>query len=112
MDATHDLIKQLREQAECLKFDGSDQYTHGLLNQAADTIEELSANLAAVNSGWWIPCSERLPEECTDVLVCDSLFRMNVGHLIYKTFFDFDSGEISAIAWMPLPEPFKPNETD
>ena len=60
-------IKMLRDTAQAYKHNGIGI----ILEDAANTIEELSAKLAAANmerstayyNDGWIPCSERLPEE-------------------------------------------------
>lgn len=102
-----------------------------LINDAADTIEELSAKLHASNmerssqyyNNGWIPCSERLPEkpfrclltihtDCGDYVegdwVCPVAHVWNGktwnngnGHPIELECFE------EIIAWMPLPEPYK-----
>ena len=89
---------------------------------AADTIEELSAKLATANmerstayhNGGWIPCSERLPKEETDVLVqwgehADmSTARIRKGEWHVHGIFLTKVGNPEVItAWMPLPEPYK-----
>lgn len=57
----------------------------------------------------WIPCNERLPEEGENVLCTD-------GKYIYLIEYDADIdagfGDIDEIiAWQPLPEPYKGEET-
>lgn len=59
--------------------------------------------------GEWIPCSERLPEENQNVIVCfahgivtEMCFYDKKFHGIY----DYDEKVI--VAWQPLPEPYKP----
>ncbi len=108
-----------------------------LINDAADTIEELSAKLHASNmerssqyyNDGWIPCSERLPEKYGQYLVT---FIPSAGTLwtrvliarysdlmgIAKPNFhignvgknDFANITEQVTAWMPLPEPYKPKE--
>ena len=53
----------------------------------------------------WIPCSERLPEYGIQVLTTDKDGDFELNHII-----DEDDGEWfwnGAIAWMPLPEPYR-----
>jgi hypothetical protein len=63
----------------------------------------------------WIPCSERLPEEYTEVLGCDyegnitivELYKDNIFGEIWK---QWNGGSLRLnviIAWMPLPEPYQ-----
>lgn len=85
-----------------------------LINDAADTIEILSAKLHASQMerssqyyhGGWIPVSERLPEKPNMYTVTDS--KGDVARFV------FNNTESSreywlrcAKAWMPLPEPYR-----
>ena len=100
-----------------------------LINDAADTIELLSAKLHASQMerssqyyhGGWIPCSERLPEKPVQVLV----YAMNTHFSIAKykeirkcvneyvytwvtdNAFDVPHEVKNVLAWMPLPEPYR-----
>ena len=72
----------------------------------------------------WIPCNERLPEEDTNVLCWYEYFRYGNYNKMYQTYgvgTYFDrfgwAGDITGekarvIAWMPLPEPYEPQESE
>ena len=63
----------------------------------------------------WIPVTERLPKKSVEVLTCDSVGTIEVRSLesSYDGIFYWESNEgececlSDAIAWMPLPDPFK-----
>ena len=82
--------------------------------QLADWLEELKA---LREKSRWIPCSERLPVERTDVLVTvkySGFMGMHgtwikTGHLEHYGW-DGDCCGGTVIAWMPLPEPYKEDE--
>lgn len=79
------------------------------------TINELNKALSE-NKGEWIPISERLPEDDTEVIYCDKNGVRGNCHY-WKGFnrYPRDKGEYQfpndIVAWMPLPEPYKENET-
>lgn len=77
-----------------------------LLSQAADTIEALSAKLAA-NGGGWIACEDRLPEEKGWYLVYAKNQRPFVAYFKGKTF-PLNNHYHEIVAWMHLPEPYHP----
>lgn len=62
--------------------------------------------------GQWIPCSERLPENNTDVIVCfysGTVTEMRYwGNGIFQGIYEHTTKVI--VAWMPLPEPYREEE--
>lgn len=115
-------VKELREHGQIHKHNS--RYTVDLLNKAADTIESLSAKLQAAdmersadNCGGWIPCSERLPGNKDDVLVCWGGNNISVGYYVsggaggwfFNYGFDYKGDRkipCEPFAWQSLPEPY------
>ena len=71
----------------------------------------------------WIPCSERLPEEGDKVIITTRSGNVTAGIYTknYEQRFGFGKKEgftcdicfiylESVVAWLPLPEPYKPKE--
>ena len=93
-----------------------------LINDAADTIEELSDKLHAANmerssqyyNDGWIPCSERLPEEYGNYLITTYDEDVDIGTIDPKKKNVWSACDADGfywlkevIAWMSLPEPYK-----
>ena len=93
-----------------------------LINDAADTIEVLSAKLHASNmdrssqyyNDGWIPCSERLPEEYGNYLITTYDEDVDIGTIDPKKKNVWSACDADGfywlkevIAWMSLPEPYK-----
>ena len=83
-----------------------------LEKQIADNKEATQMAIEALERQRWIPCSERMPEDDTEVLVY--LFENNKSPYIawlsdgrwYTEYFEVEQ-EDEPVAWMPLPEPYK-----
>ena len=78
----------------------------------ADAMEKLARYEDAEEKdrlGQWIPCSERLPEDNTDVIICfynGTVTEMRyLGNGIFQGIYEHTTKAI--VAWMPLPEPYK-----
>lgn len=60
----------------------------------------------------WIPCSEKMPEDNTDVIVCfysGTVTEMRyLGNGIFQGIYEHTAKVI--VAWMPLPEPCRQND--
>lgn len=74
---------------------------------------EFGKDINVLGNGW-IPCSERLPEKSGRVLV--SYESINDEIAVSETNYDYRRKTFwispSVIAWMPLPEPYKPEKGD
>jgi len=127
------LVKRLRNRRICIQQSGSLE-DFPLLREAADAIEQLSADLER-SKEWevfweeeanealkkfqtivarmpcWIPVTERCPEDRHDVLVYAGVLfpYIAVGYYDGLWKFSFNDEEIAGSAdyWMPLPEPPK-----
>lgn len=109
-------VKELRNVSSWYKDRNS--YLLGILSQAADTIEALSAKLAAANmersdryyGGGWIACEDRLPENFEVVLAFTgerqivTVARDGEDWVLYNQKIIKEN----IIAWQPLPEPYRP----
>lgn len=103
-------IRELREIAEMYEgMDGGE-----LLKECADTIESLYKKLNEKSNGGWISCSERLPKNKDNVLVCWGGKNVSVGYFVSGGlggwFFEQLAGgykiPYEPYAWKPLPEAY------
>ena len=75
--------------------------------------KEFIDNAPTADVPQWILCCERLPKYDEEVLCFTTSEEMVVGHLEDEwgqnvwTTGEFASGTFDALAWMPLPEPWK-----
>lgn len=125
MSMISEQVKELREYSElCLQY-CNEKRAKELLKEAADTIEALSAKLAAANmersdryyGGGWIACEDRMPEEHK---LYDITFENSVGihsdSAIYNPYlkrwlWDADKTELvenKVLAWAEKREPYHP----
>lgn len=93
--------------------------TFANFDDAIDIVNQVEADY---NNGW-IPCSERLPEDCSSVICSLKLKNKamySINALWYnrelKKWCDIETDEpfveklFEVTAWQPLPEPYKPRE--
>lgn len=108
-------VKKLREYSNISLY-ARESRARELLKEAADTIEALSAKLAAnmersdrYYGGGWIACEDRLPEEGKEVLVYLKQGRMTVAARIGKEWVRPDETRTAiVVAWRELPKPYRP----
>lgn len=61
----------------------------------------------------WIPVEQRLPEHGINVIVCRKNGKVEQGHLTVNGYWHVYGTRIkSVIAWMPLPDPYQPEEDE
>ena len=117
-------MSMISEQIQALRNVSMAYRSNGLgliLNDAANTIEKLSAKLASANmerseqhyNDGWILCSERLPSEKGDYLVTCNDGKVRVWWFVVEK--DFKCwlrgvNQLKPIAWQPLPQPYVKGE--
>jgi hypothetical protein len=84
-------------------------------NKLAEAMEKLARMEDAEEKDrldQWIPCSEKMPEDNTDVIVCfysGTVTEMRYwGNGIFQGIYEHTAKTI--VAWMPLPKPDKEEE--
>ncbi len=120
MSMISEQVKRLRKLANQWKH--NDVAGCNLIFEAADTIEALSAkvreqNFSAEPKTGWIPVSERLPEDngCMLVTIDDAIEfgKYEDGEWSIWVCEHWDKwGAKGVTAWMPLPEPYREDESD
>ena len=77
-----------------------------------ETVDAIGMGIHALKETQWIPCSERLPEDNTDVIVCfysGTVTEMRYwGNGIFQGIYEHTTKVI--VAWMPLPKPYEKGE--
>ena len=105
--------KQIEEMALVMCTDCA-TYTKGCKHHPCDAVLDNAATL--YNAGYrkqsvgeWISVEERLPQECTQVIVCDEDWTVGEAFYYKEDRFEWiDSEKLAFVThWMPLPEPPK-----
>lgn len=81
------------------------------LSEAFDTLKKA---IESQQEPKWIPVKDRLPTLGEDVLICDcdGDVYVNFLHIDDKWGHDYSGNKLkNIIAWMPLPEPYEPQES-
>lgn len=77
-----------------------------------ETVEAIKMGIHALEETKWIPCSEKMPEDNTDVIVCfysGTVTEMRYwGNGIFQEIYEHTAKTI--VAWMPLPKPYEKGE--
>jgi len=87
-----------------LKVEG---YSEGERNMIKDVLYELTVMPSAQSEQRWIPCSERLPEEGQNCLVCDKGSIGIDAYIGHGNPYNWKWYVRDHEAWMPLPEPYQ-----
>lgn len=99
---------------EIITESGTDKnaHTNSILRALINGVETMPS--ATQKSGKWIPVSKRLPEVGISVLVSDADSDIYFTHITRDgVFFDEWGNKIKGIvAWMPLPKPYEPQESE
>ena len=103
-----DILREKWEDDECSLHN----YTNLHFLDAIDNAPTVDAE--PVRHGNWIPCSEKLPENCDNVLVT---IKYNDGYRTEMVDFcdkfgvwNADCDDFHVVAWQPLPPAYKPKE--
>ena len=78
-----------------------------------ETAKAIELGIQALKENTWIPCSERLPEENTNVIACFSngtVTELAFYNGEFHGLFSYTTKVI--VAWMPLPKPYKRGSAD
>ena len=112
-----DYVPQVVE-LDCIKAivkELAEEYKHCALCYLQSPCEYQNENAQMPMEYWekgWIPCSERLPEEDVEVLVCikdcegNYFYDLTYFHIVWQT--EIGGMYSSVIAWQPLPKPYNP----
>ena len=85
----------------------SDATSHGISPLRLSPDYVISGIEALPSAQQWIPCSERLPQTGTNVLVSYKDNDEPIGVIYGARPYLWEGDTYTPIAWMPLPEPYK-----
>ena len=107
-----DLIDKNAAISIFIEGDGDDEFTNGY-NFAVDEYRNKIAAIHATNR--WIPVSERLPEKQCRCLVTSESGKISIQTFLFSLTYGVEpyfSGCEKVIAWMPMPDAYKPPEKE
>ncbi len=91
----------------------------GAIVEDIEQLKELGYELGKSVSNSWIPCSERLPEQIEKVLVvtdkgCYYIAMLNTKNewVCIAEMINTQITYSKVVAWMPLPTPYQPEDTE
>ena len=101
--------KLIEEIIEKYYREDGEYYSRDREDESGNDLEMDEEIKSALEETKWIPCSERMPEDNTDVIVCfysGTVTEMRYwGNGIFQGIYEHTAKTI--VAWMPLPEPYK-----
>jgi len=101
-------MKDLISRSALLKVLNKNSIFQKVTNSEGKNVIEIVNEQPIFNDGW-IPCSERLPQHGSNILVCQRDGYVNVGYYSRNKFKDMNSFPYEdAIAWRELPQPYQP----
>ena len=105
-----ELQKKAEDDEEVILHYEGHSLSYEFLDGRKDAFKEAQNIVSEVEAEYgngWIPCSERLPEKCGRYLVCNDGVAW-IADFFNSTWFGKRCRYSDVIAWMPLPEAYKP----
>ena len=108
------ILKRLEETKDIAHDDSlAEIVSTRIWNKAIHRAKQVVQEVEEEYNGGWIPCSERLPEDSVEVLVCkqSGILDFDMYEYQYEDWkFNSKNHKNTVIAWQPLPEPYKESD--